>query len=91
MEEFFADKEPVYKEASRRLSINKLKDFLHIAAKNRNKYVFEEIKTLILSNYSDCFEVIGWDNPLNRSFRCNYGLHSCYRRLYELGKRCIKH
>ncbi len=90
MESFFADKEPIYKEASHRLSIYKLKVLLHIAAKNKNKDAFDEIKTLILSNYSDYIEVIGWDNPLNRVFRCNYYLHSGYRRLYEFGKNVFR-
>ena len=89
MESFFSDKEPVYRDASRRLSICKLKELLHIAAKNGNKRVFNDVKILILSNYSDCLDVIGWDNPLNRVFRCNYYLHSSYRRLYEFGKKCF--
>lgn len=91
VESFFADKEQEYKEASHRLSICKLKQFLHIAAKNRNKHAFDQIKTIILSNYSDCLNVIGWDNSINRVFRCNYALHSSYRCLYEFGKEIVKH
>lgn len=91
MENFFADKELLYRELSRYLTICKLKNLLHVAARNRNKHAFDEVKTTMLSNYSDCFGVIGWDNPLNRAFRCNYPLHSCYRKLYEYGKNIVNH
>lgn len=90
MDSFFTDKESVYKEALSRLTTQKLKEFLHIAAKNKNKHAFNVLRSLILSNYSDYFDVIGWDNPLNRVFRCNYYLHSSYRRLYEFGKNVFR-
>lgn len=83
MENFFADKEPAYREASHRLAASGWKSILHLSAKHKVKDMFDQAKNTLLLNYTDCFDVIGWDNPLNRAFRCNYVLHSCYRRLYS--------
>lgn len=77
------------KEAAHRLAISGWKNILHLSATYQNKNIFDLAKNNILANYSDCFDEIGWNNPINRIFRCNFTLHSHYRRLYAYIKRFV--
>jgi glycosyltransferase involved in cell wall biosynthesis len=82
MESFFADKEPEYKVAAHRLAAFGIKGVMNLSARFRVKSTFDKIKNILLLNYADCLDAIGWDNPINRAFRCNYTLYGCYRRMY---------
>ena len=81
VENFFADKEPEYKELAHRSTIDVLKTRMSLAAKYRKKTIFLKLKNKILTKYKDCYDEIGWNNPLVRAFMCNYTLNGAYRRL----------
>jgi glycosyltransferase involved in cell wall biosynthesis len=84
VENFFVDKEQEYYNLAHRLALNVLKTRMSLAARFREMQYFEELKRIIMSEYDDCFDTIGWDNPIVRIFMCNYSLNGLYRRFYAL-------
>lgn len=80
VETFFSDKEQVYRDLSRRYVINLMKIRMSLAARFREKAFFEKMKRRITTEYTDCYEEIGWNNPIVRAFMCNFILNGCYRR-----------
>ena len=51
-----------------------------VAARLRKRQSFEKIKRKITLEYADCYDEIGWNNPLLRAIMCNYNLNGMYRR-----------
>lgn len=82
VEHFFSDKEPEYQELSRRAITNTLKVRMSLAAKQKNKAFFEDMKHKITTEYTKYYDEIGWNNPLVRAFMCNYTLNGFYRRTH---------
>lgn len=82
VDDFFSNTIQEYKNLSHQAAIRFLKMRMSIAAKHRKKFFFETIKRIISSDYADCFDAIGWDNPLVRAFMCNYTLNGVYRRSF---------
>lgn len=80
VENFFADKEPEYRELAHKSTIVVMKTRMSCAARFRDRAFFEEIKNIITTRYSDCYNEIGWNNPFVRAFMCNYTLNGIYRR-----------
>jgi glycosyltransferase involved in cell wall biosynthesis len=80
VDNFFACKEREYHELAHRTAITILKFRMSLTARYRGKAFFEEIKRIIMSDYTDCWDEVGWDNTLVRAFMCNYTMNSFYRR-----------
>ncbi len=80
VESFYEDKEPEYRELAHRSTIHVLKTRMSSAARFRERTFFEEKKKIIMTKYYDCYDEIGWNNPLVRAFMCNYTLNGIYRR-----------
>ena len=91
MEHFFSDKEQEYYEMARRIAICAIKFRMSLAAKYKEKVFFEEMKRTIISEYTDCYDEIGWDNPFVRVFMCNYTLNGMYRRSLNMIKHRKRH
>ena len=86
IEDFFSDKAE-YRDLARRMVIHVMKTRMSLAARHRERAFFEKMRDRITTEYADCYDMIGWDNPIIRSFMCNYLLNSSYRRLmYAVGK-----
>lgn len=89
VEDFFEDKEPEYYEMARRFTAATLASRMNLAARHHEKAFFDEMKCKIKTDYEDCFDEIGWNNPIKYSFACNYALSGFSRRLYALVKRSL--
>lgn len=87
VEDFFSDKEREYRELARRMVTYMMKSRMCLAARHRNREYFEKMEKIIKTEYSDCYDEIGWNNPFVRAFICNYTLNGWCRRMYW---RCIR-
>lgn len=79
VENFFSDKEPEYYNKAHRTTFVILKSRMSIAARFREKMLFNELRNKIETEYSDCYDEIGWNNPFVRAFMYNYVLNRIYR------------
>lgn len=82
LEDFFSDKEQEYNRLARRLVTYMLKSRMCLAARHKKRAYFEKMRRSIMTEYTDCYDEIGWRNPIVRSFICNYTLNGFCRRLY---------
>lgn len=89
VENFYADKEREYKRLTHRAAFIILKQQMSAAARCRERKFFEDLKRKVTTEYSDCYDAIGWDNPLVRAFMYNYMLNGTYRRLYAYCRRVL--
>jgi hypothetical protein len=80
VETFFSDKEQVYRNLARRYVIHSMKIRMSLAARFRERAFFEKMKSRITTEYADCYDEIGWNNPTIRAFMSNYALNGAYRR-----------
>lgn len=85
LEDFFSDKEQEYNRLSRRLVAYMMKSRMCLAARHKKRTYFEKMKHKIKTEYSDCYNEIGWDNPFVRAFTCNYFLNGFCRRVFVCG------
>jgi glycosyltransferase involved in cell wall biosynthesis len=90
VENFFADKEPEYYAAARRFMVSTLASRMNNAARHREKAFYEEMRLKIQTEYADCYDEIGWDNPFKRWFACNFILSGFSRRLNAIVKRLMR-
>ena len=72
------NKEDVYKNASRKMVISVLEEYLRLSAYYGHKRFFDKIKKTILKKYGQNLSVIGWNNFAKRHLLGNY----IYCRLY---------
>lgn len=91
VENFYADKEPEYKKLTHQAAFLILKQQMNAAARCQEKEFFEDLKRKVTTEYSDCYDVIRWDNPLVRMFMCNYNLNGMYRRFLRTIKITFYH
>jgi len=91
LENFYADKGPEYKKITHRTAFIILKHQMSFAARCRDKLFFEDLKRIIKSEYTDCYDAIGWNNPFIRTFMFNYTLNSIYRRSYASFQQLLAH
>lgn len=89
IERFFSDKEPEYRKLACQTSIVTLKTRMSLAARFREKNLFEEFRDIIKTRYTDYYDEIGWNNPLVRAFMCNYTLNGMYRRFLSYVRVCL--
>ena len=87
LEDFFSDKGQEYRGLARRIVTYMMKSRMCLAARHRNREYFEKMEKIIKTEYSDCYDVIEWNNPGVRAIMCDFELNSFYRRLvYKVGK-----
>lgn len=82
VENFYADKEPVYYKTARLATLLMIKYQMSAAARFRKKQYFEKLKKLIMTEYATYYTEIGWKNSIIRTFMYNYSLNSIYRRTF---------
>ena len=89
IEDFFSDKAE-YRDLARRMVIQVMKTRMSLAARHRERAFFEKMRDRITTAYVDCYDVIGWDNPIVRTFMCNFFLNSHYRRVVYAVRKWLR-
>ena len=80
MESFFDNKEPFYSNISKIVVTKTMSFYLHLAVIYGNKVFYYHLLNILLSNYNNYIEYIGWNNPLKKLWG------SCYwgRRFFHI-------
>lgn len=89
VDDFLADKEPEYQHLSHQASIRFFKLRMSLAAKCGKRDCFEVMKRIILSQYANYYDTVGWGTSIVRAFMCNFTLNSIFRRSYAFCQQLL--
>lgn len=84
--DFFDDKEDVYKNASRKMVISVLEEYLRLSAYYGHKRLFYKIKKTILKKYGQNLSVIGWNHFAKKNMLGNYIICRLYLKYPSIGR-----
>lgn len=89
VDDFFSDKESEYLHLSHQAAVRFFKIRMSLAAKCGKRDCFEVMKRIIVSQYANYYDTVGWGTSIVRAFMCNFTLNSIFRRSYAFCQQLL--